>query len=262
MTTRRRLAWALAGALSAAAVPAAAIDWSRNYGTFCQQDFQDNWRPFLGDTWTQCANFNAAMDLLAPRRFYFNLHGAAHRFEDAGDQDGAGLDTVDVVYVSTHSGAWTGPARGTFTMWDNGLRAFSTNMRLGDEDRGLSLLAAHTCELLKDDGQIIDRWATTFDGGLRMIVGSHDSLFAGSGSVNEGRRFADNLRAGQTIKNAWLNALSGTSNDNDVAVAATGASEADCWNRMDSLTWANLTTTPRLRDWDWQWMCWNWWDNR
>ena len=106
-----------------------------------------------------------------------------------------------------------------------------------------------------------DRWVSAFDGGLRMVVASHDKIFFGSAHVNDGKRFADNLRAGQTIKNAWLNGLSGAGN-NDVAVAATGATVADCTNRLNTFTWSNLTTIPRLRDAEWQWVCWDSWDNR
>lgn len=196
------------------------------------------------------------MNNLAPRDFYYNLSGAAWHFDQSGDQEhSGGLDAVDVAFVSTHGGAWTSPLTGTLTMFEQNQRALTVDWRLGDEDRGLSLLAMHSCETLKDDGNIAARWVPAFDGGLRIAVGSQDKIFFSSSSTGNGSRFADNLGAGQKIRDAWKNALSGTSLDQDAAVLATGANETNCWSRLDNMKWSTLTTTSRLRDAAWQTWC-------
>ncbi|MCG5051426.1 MAG: hypothetical protein KA712_00550 [Myxococcales bacterium] len=242
-----------------------ALDTNRLYGTRCQENYEGTWIATLAGTWSTCSKFNKAMDNLAPRSFYFNLQNAETRFEDTLDHCGGscgGIDTVDMLFVSTHGGAWSNPARGTQVMWNRSTRAFSTNMRLGDEDRGLSLYASHSCDILKNDGQLGTRWQSAFDGGLRMIVGSHDKIWFNTSYTTDGERFANNMRNGQLLKDAWKNSLAGNSADNDAAVMTTGANDSDCWNRMDSMTWSNLLSTPRLRDWDWQTWCQLQWDNQ
>jgi hypothetical protein len=240
---------------------AAALDSSRLYGTYCQQDFQNDWRPLLSDTWTMCANFNSAMNDLSPQSFYWSMHGVASLWEDSEDQaDDGGLDTVDLVFISTHGGAWTNPDVATQTMWDQDTRTLSTDWRLGDESRGLSLYATHSCETLMRDEHILDRWTSVFDGGLRMVVGSHGDLYTDTG---DGQRFANNMKSGQLIKDAWANALHGGSPDQDAAVLTTGSDENNCWARMNSINWSNLTSTntPRLQDNAWQYWCHIQWDN-
>jgi hypothetical protein len=206
-----------------------------------------------------CANFNSAMNNISPQSFYYNMHGAAWHWENSGDQENhGGLDGVDVVFISTHGGAWTSPITATQCMWEQDTRTYSTNWRLGDENRGLSLYATHSCETLKNDGYILDRWMNAFDGGLRMAVGSHGDLYIDTG---DGQRFANNMRSGQLIKDAWKNGLSGGSPDEDVAVLATGSDANNCWSRMDTINWSNLTTVTRLQDAAWQVWCQLQWDN-
>ena len=233
----------------------------RNYGTYCEESYQNGWQVTLPGTWDTCNNFNSRMNLLAPRSFYYNLHGAAWHFDNSGDQEnGGGLDGVDLVFVSTHGGAWTSPDRAALAMWDQNSVSISTDYRLGDENKGLSIFAMHACETLKFSG-LNNRWTSAFDGGLRIAVGSHDKIFFSSSSTGNGSRFADNMNAGQSIRDAWKNALSGTSLDQDAAVVPTGTNSTNCTSRLDGINWSNLTTFARLFDTAWQSICQREWAN-
>jgi Family of unknown function (DUF6345) len=255
-----------------------AVDNTRRYGTFCQQDFALNaagqhWQDEILGAWSTCANFNTAMNKLAPQAFYFTLHGAAPFFLPSNDGQTSppgGVDTVDLLYTNTHGGAFallTPPpadlgVNATVVMFENEGRALSTFMRLGNNSRGLSAWANLTCNILSNaDGRELDRWSNAFDGGLKILAASHDKVQFNGSVTSHGTRFADNLRAGQTVRMAWKNALSGTSLDNDAAVVATGANWTDCSSRLNNINWTNLTSTPKLQDWGWVQLCQDQWDN-
>lgn len=233
---------------------------TRSYGSYCQEEYQANWQGLNSGGWTTCANFNSSMSQIANRSFYWNLHGVQSRFEESGDAiAGAGADTVDVLWLYTHGGAWSGEA--VYAMWDQNSLASTSRMRMGDDSRGLSLWVFHGCETMRNDADLSPRWSPPLSGGLRIAVGSHDQVFAGTNNTGDGQRFATNLKNGQTVWSAWKNALTGTSVDNDGAVIASGANSTHCWDRLNNMTWGNIMNYGRVMDSGFGWICQAQWDN-
>ena len=228
------------------------------FGTGCQADYQDNWQTTLSHVWKRCGWFNDELDDTDHKIFYYNLHGAKWWWETGGDQ--LTLDNVNLFYASTHGGGWSD--KSVWAMWDKNSLAESTNMRLGDESYGLSILATYACETLKfSDGKMWTRMGPIFRGGLRIALGSHDKLYDSITTDETGEDFADNMQKSHTLKYAWKDANSDWATSQDVTVMATGTSSADCANRRDTMKWQNYTSYPRLRDGDIKYYCYSYWNN-
>lgn len=228
------------------------------FGTGCQSDYQNNWRDELPHVWKRCGWFNNELDDTDYKIFYYNLHGAKWWWETGGDQ--LTLDNVNLFYASTHGGGWSD--KSVWTMWDQNQRAFSTNMRLGDESYGLSILATYSCETLKfNDGKMWTRMGPIFRGGLRIALGSHDKLYDSITTDETGEDFADNMQKSYTLKYAWKDANSDWATSQDVTVMATGTSSANCASRRDNMKWQNYTSYGRLRDGDIKYYCYRYWNN-
>jgi hypothetical protein len=241
--------------LGAGASPAAA---AARFGTGCQSDFQNGWQVTLGEVWNRCGWFNNELDDTDSKIFYFNLHNAKWWWETGGDQ--GTLDNVSLFYASTHGGGWS--TRSVWAMWDQNQLADSTNMRLGDEATGLSILATYSCETLKfNDGKMWTRMGPIFRGGLRYAAGSHDKLYDGTTTNETGEDFADDLQHSNTIKYSWKDANSDWWVDNDATVMATGTDKANCESRRDNMKWQNFNSYPRLRDGQIGYYCYSYWDN-
>ena len=215
------------------------------FGTGCQKEYQNGWRPTLNYAWDRCGWFNDELDDTDTKIFYYNLHGAKWWWEEGGDS--GTLDNVNLFFANTHGGGWTD--RSVWSMWDSFTRAESTRMRLGDDSYGLSILATYSCETLKfDDGMMWTRMGPIFMGGLRIAVGSHDKLFDSYTTDECGEDFADNLQKSNSIRWSWKDAVSDWYVDNDATVMAVGRDLADCENRRDTMKWQNYLSYPRLRD--------------
>jgi hypothetical protein len=253
----------------------------RTFGVYCQEDYQNNYQSVLPGTWTMCDRFMSDLDDTDTKSFNWNLHGAKPHFLEGSDTTpNAGLDSVDHLFFAGHGGAWTesmslpyAPAISAFFgMWDDFQIAGTAAMRLGDDSRQLSIFSAYTCEIhaggsqpLKFPGQIpgflyIDRWTPTFRGGLRISTGTVEASIASSTYADVGKRYSNNLQAGQTIVSAWPNALN-VASTNDPSVLMAGTNSANCWSRMDTMTLANHSSMPRLRDASVAWMCRRYWEN-
>jgi hypothetical protein len=248
-------------------VPALASATAR-FGTYCQQDYENNWRPEAVETWNRCAGFNNKLDDTDTKVFYFDLSNKKYYLEASGDHqaDNKSADDVDLLFINTHGGAWTSPMTSVLTMWNQNTRAYTKDMRLGDSATwggGLAILAAYACETLKNsDGNLWSRLGPMFRGGLKIALGSHDTL-VGSAQTNMcGAYFAANLQSGQTFKRAWLDALSHDWWEaQDIAVTATGANASDCASRRDNMKWQNYGGYGFLRDNAIGYVCWTTWDD-
>jgi hypothetical protein len=236
--------------------PAASALGTRNFGTYCAQDFQNTWQAALPDSWDRCSGFNGRMDDFASQAFYYDLNGTKPYYENTLDEYEP--ETADILFVNTHGGAWADTA--TQTMWNQNERAFSKDMRFGDESKGLSILSSYSCHTLQTDN-VWGRWYNAFAGGLLMVTGSHDLLFSGSTTDEVGEDYADYIAGAFSIKNSWRYGLGDWWTDQDIAIATTGSNSTDCWNRMEGLVWATVPTTNRLRDGQIGYMCWTWFDN-
>jgi hypothetical protein len=228
------------------------------FGTMCQRDFQNGWQNTLPNVWDHCAWFNNELDDTDQKIFYYNLQGGKWQWENTGDD--SRLDAVNLFYSNTHGGASATDA--IWAMWDQGSLAVSSSMRLGDENWGLSIFASYACQVMKhNDSLFWTRWDDIFRGGLRIAVGSHDTVFDSSTTNEVGEDFADNLQGSWTIKSAWPDAVSDWNVDNDAAVATVGTNSADCWNRQNNMKWQNYPNYPVLRDNSIGWYCHSNWDN-
>lgn len=225
------------------------------FGTMCQSDYQNGWKPTLPEVWNRCGWFNDELNDTDFEMFYFNLHGAKPFLEGAHDQDVP--ETVNLLYMSTHGGAWSDTA--VYTMWDVGQRARTVDMRLGNESTGLSMWATYSCETLKDDGKLPLRWSPVMSGGLRYVSGSFDTVYDGDSTNEQGEVYADELQHQNTFKYAWRDSVDDFWSDEDAAVMATGKNSSDCSNRRNGMKWQNYPSYPRLRDGDIGYFCRTFW---
>jgi hypothetical protein len=222
----------------------------------CQADYQNNWQVELEETWTRCSWFNNELDDTDTKVYYLNLVGGAGHFNDAGDQNY--MEAVNLLWINTHGGAWVDTA--TWVMWDQNSRGFSKNVRLGDEGVGLSMLVQYACATMKWDG-VWARWGSAFRGGLRYVMGSHDTLWDSSTTNEVGEDFADNIQGSQEFKYAWRDAVTDWNKDQDASVFATGKTSSECANRRDGMKWQNYGNYPRLKDSDVVYICKTSWEN-
>lgn len=254
------LAAALPGVgLSQAGAPHSAME----VGVRCQQEYQNNWMSDVGnnDVWRRCTNFKNKIGQTDNVKFYFNLHGAKQPLEKAGDNCGQGCgaaDSVDFLYMNMHGGANASTA--FFDMWDQNSRAFTSNMRLGDNSRQLMVLATFGCSsLMVSDGanNVINRWLAAFAGGLVMTVGGHGSLY--SGNDQSATEFASRMQDGEPIGQAWLESAWYADNRNTPAFMNVGRNANDCSNRGRTAL-PGLFATPILRDGAIGYICWASWN--
>lgn len=264
-----RIRLALAAILPVAAwigVPqrAAGADHARMMvGTRCQQEYQNNWQVDVGDSdvWRRCGNFNNQITQTDSLEFYFNLHGAKPVLEKTNDGCGTGCgaaDSVDFLYMNMHGGSNASSA--FLDMWDQNSRAFTSNMRLGDNSRQLMVLATFGCTTLKlDDGNanIVARWVSPFSGGLVMTTGGHGNLY--SGNDQSSIEFASRMQDGQPIGLSWLESTWYADNANTPTFMNTGRDANDCWNRSQ-VNLPALFGTPILRDSAIGYFCWASWN--
>lgn len=226
------------------------------FGTMCQQEYQNGWQVTLWHANDRCKWFNDRLDDTDTKAFYNNLHNAKSRWEDTQDHKRA--ETVDLLFSSVHGG--TEPETAFFSMWDQDEFVDTVNMRLGDEERGLSILSTYSCETLRvSDGHLKDRWRAAMRGGLRFVTGSHATLWDGSTTDEVGEDFASGLQHAQTLRYAWKDAVSDWYFENDAAVMATGISRTDCKHRRKNMRWTDFADFPRRRDTNVNFFCWTKW---
>ena len=232
-------------------------------GTRCQQEYQNNWQVDVGDNdvWNRCGNFNEQIKKTEALEFYYNLHGAQSVIEKTNDGCGFGCgsaDSVDLLYTNSHAGVNSSSA--FFDMWDQGSRAQTSNMRLGDNSRQLMVLATFVCNTLQTsdgNGPVLARWLGVFSGGLVMTVGAHASLY--SGNDQSATEFASRMQDGEAIGQSWLESAWYADNSNTPSIMNTGIDARDCQNRA-GVTLVNLFATPILRDARIGYVCWASWN--
>ena len=228
------------------------------FGTYCQEEFQNHWKTELHYSWEHCSRFNNELDDTDTKVFYRNLHSARDEFETDNDQNG--IERVHLAYIKSHG--WYSSTAGRWTMWNDGVRAYTNNMWLGNENHKTSILASYACGTHhRADGNLWARWNRPFKGGLRISLGSHHTLWDGPTTDECGEDFADDLQGGMRIRNAWKSALSDWWVDQDVIVLATGEFTSQCRQRRDNMKWQTYTDYPRKRGNDVHVICWVYWSN-
>jgi hypothetical protein len=173
-------------------------------------------------------------------------------------QDTYGLDAVMAGY---HSGHGAMDANGTFRAplgapWDGRSTAYSTNMRLGDEQ--INYVFWSTCESLRVLGghNPIRTWHNS-NLGFRMLFGFETVSID---DPNYGRFFWEewNRRDGQgqvtPFWKAWCDASWRISHNQAPSVVAVGADQADASNRLSNERYLSWGHVPR------NWYQWIWYN--
>lgn len=232
-----------------------------NFGTYCQEEHENDWQSEGSNIWRQCERFNNELDDTDDLIFYRNLHSARDEFETDNDQNG--LERVGLAYVNTHGAkSYDGQQKAAWAMWDDNVVADSRDMWLGNENYGLSILASYACNTHEmNDGHAWFRWSRPFKGGMRYTIGSHGDLGDGRLTNECGREFADNLQDGDRIRHAWRKAVREPFVDQDATAIASGIDRSDCHSRRSGMRWQNYGTYPRRRNGDMNHLCWTWWNN-
>ncbi|MFZ5892996.1 MAG: DUF6345 domain-containing protein [Myxococcota bacterium] len=221
---------------------------TRKFGTHCTESYESNWQAALPGAFTVCSRFNTEADNGSIFEFYYDLWNKQFYWHNTGDHADNSLEDVDLFFTLTHGGA-INSTNAAWAMWNNGALATTSNMRLGDEGRMLSIFAQDSCETLKVDANTWARWDSVFAGGLRATVGSHGTLNLGTAEYDVGKVFAQRLNAGDTIMQAWFVANDTTAfNNQDTAVMYTGTNQSNCETRRGNMTWNNFGSYSRLRD--------------
>jgi hypothetical protein len=148
-------------------------------------------------------------------------------FEQAGmgypstGSDNSYADNVDIMFFAGHSSK-----NGLFfgiSNKDNGT-AQPSEMKLGD--RQLKWLITDSCQFL-DASNVTTRLRNVFDG-LHYILGFHTICHD---VQDRGDKFASKLNAGQTIRNAWIQACAETeSSSTQCAYLRADDSRSDTYN--------------------------------
>jgi hypothetical protein len=236
-----------------------ALTGGGTFGTHSAVDYQNNWQVTLTGSDTAVSGMNST---LGSTNFWFNLVGKQYYWYEAGDHDPLSLDTVDMFVEFTHGGITATDAE--WAMWDQPVIAYSSQMRLGDDDVGMSIFTQVSCATLTADANTWTRWSPVFKGGLRIALGSGGLFFWDSGKFDVLKVFAEYLNAGNTFKTSWpAGWMVNDSHDADVAIMTTGATSdggsSDCATRRDNMTWGNFASYPRLQDESASYWCgWAW----
>jgi hypothetical protein len=242
-----------------------------HFGVRCQDDFQNGWAPTI-DVVTGCTDFISEIQTAHPVDFAFNLHGAqtAFYFGQAPETCNScgGVDSVDFFFLSTHGTIASNNADyAGYAMWDDacagtnppGCIAWTPQMRLGDSGKQLKVLATFSCDTFKNDDKLFTkRWGAAFAGGLKVGVGGHDLLYTDN-DASAMQDFATYMLEGNSIGNAWLNAVYNDNNANHPTVANTGANKASCWKRQ-GVALGGVMSEKVLRDGQIGYTCWTNWN--
>jgi hypothetical protein len=231
------------------------------FGMHCQDSYQNNWLATFTGGFTMCDRLGTTLSATATQHFYFNLAGKQFYWHETGDHAAASVEDVDLFFGNPHGGAWQS-TYAEYGMWDQNVLATTNNMRLGDEARNTSIFATYSCKTLQTDANMWTRWDSVFAGGLRMSLGSHDTVWFGPAYQDSAKVFAQYLNAGWSVKDSWYYGLSSPAgSDTDIAVMTTGSNSGDCSARLSNMTWGNFSSYGQLRDGAIGWYCWWKWDD-
>jgi len=220
------------------------------FGTRCQEAYQNNWQTKVSSLYEICGGFNAELDDTDTQDFYYDLGGSTCGFSTCDASTSlAGVDTVDLFYTATHGGT---TARNAYlTMFEEGSYEYSTDWRYGDDNDQVAIFSQYACTVMENhDDRIWDRWGPAFRGGVYVVTGSHDLVYSSTATEDVGRDYADGLQKSKSVRDAWFDGNADFHLDQDLAVMAVGSSSANCWNRVDQIRWQNLTSFQRLRNID------------
>jgi hypothetical protein len=218
------------------------------FGTRCQESFEDDWQSNASWGYEICGGFNGELDDSDTRDFYYNLHPSTCGFSYCDSSSAlGGVDTVDLFYVATHGG--TDASDALLAMWQEDSIERSSDWRYGDDNDEVGIYSQYACEVMENtDSAIWTRWGSAFRGGVYIVTGSHDKVYGSITTDEVGRDYADSLQKSKSVRRAWFDGNSDWFHDQDLAVMAVGSSSTNCTNRLNGIKWQNFTSYARLRD--------------
>jgi hypothetical protein len=98
-----------------------------------------------------------------------------------------------------------------------------------------------------------------FKGGLRVMAGSHGTVWYGDTCNENGEDFADELQNSAKVKYAWRDGCYDWYEYQDLHVVSMGNSGSDAQNTLDNIKWLNYPSFTRRRDsavTDWRGAAW------
>jgi len=133
-----------------------------------------------------------------------------------GGLDSSLADNVDLFFLCTHGNNTGDRIYLAYDAAQTDWHSDSRRWKLGDRD--LEWLALYACRTLPFPAI----WDTCirFFYGLHMVLGSHDSLYDSWTTEECGRDFAQNLRDGDLVSDAWLDGISDWWCDQNALVAS------------------------------------------
>ena len=244
-----------AAATAAFAAPNPNLHW---VGAKSEDYYQDEWLQTLIGNDEICGGFvNRMNNYSDSTRIYWTGLGAVSPFHEGTDGGATGLDAVDIFMVCTHGGAAYSPLRFVLAIYYKYQLANSNLMKLGNNDRGLSIFTAFSCETMNGStSEVHSRWLPIFQGGLRIAAGVYGDV-SPKQPATFGTDFANQLHASnKTITSAWLDTMDDYFSEVSPRVVSSGdwryAHEFNrtdsCFNRIGNMKLNNYKNYPRLTD--------------
>ena len=226
-------------------------------GARSDDSYQYTWQNTVPGVDAICGGFASKMNTYADsqKKFWAGL-GDGSAYEEGTDDGTYGADTVDLFMSCTHGGVASNPDYFIIAMWYQNDFVYSNDMRLGDDDRGLSVFSAYSCSLMNvtstTSTNMWNRWHPVFSGGLRAATGFATEAYAWSNDA--GTNYAEELHvSGRAIARAWVYTMDDYYLHKPTAVYTQKSYSTDpmlygCGARLNYMTLANYTTYPKLAD--------------
>ena len=228
-------------------------------GARSDNTYQNTWQSTVSGHDNICGGFYSKMGTYTNvvQKGWFGLSYGTE-FLEGSDDSTYGVDNHDFFMVCTHGGAWSNPDRFVQSMYYQGYNIYSTDMRLGDDGRGLSLFASFSCDIMTPNSttstNMWNRWQSVFKGGLRIASGFMTSAYSGA-SMGYGTRYAEEMHvSGRTLAQAWNYVM----DDYQYQTPTSMVTQYTCSNcndylyacgwRMNAMTSSNYKNYPKLVD--------------
>jgi len=274
------------GAISLSSLPASAgVPADFSYGLGCMETFTD---PDLNTLTNACDNtsaFSSQVSSIGTELFRYSLEGSiGPAFLEEAYDGPTKAESVDLIMIATHTGSQGTDDHGNPTVQIAGKDwpsrgannkmgvAWSSKMNLGNEGKGLSILAIVGCGATAwyphpagngyeyaVFGSFRQRWTSAFSGGLRIVLGNWDQ---GYDTKTKGDKFGKYVKAGLTLKDAWRRSDWESDQRIDTSIVSMALNQDECFDRLNNMTIANYPSYPRRRGADAAgYACFEWWTN-
>lgn len=249
------------------------------FGLLTTEKYQYDWMPkHCVDPWywpEQCYAWEMANGF--GDRMQMGNHNTKLFASDLNPDDGAflqegadhlaarGADRVDVLFMQTHGGI-DNEYTASYAMWRYPDSVYTSTMRLGDDGIGQKLFISWSCNTMWPDAYWWNRLGPLFGGGLKVMMGSHDLISWGYDMWYVTHDVAADIDLGNSLWYSWHHPNTYAAMDQDIAIAATGTTCDDCWDRLlyrnyDDLLYNVNYNMPVLQDGQIGCGCITWYDD-